>query len=68
MLVGRCGGGCRGRLGRVSLGTLLFVAFFVGCALAIVGFVVGVKALELPGLVLVVVGGIGQVFVGGSRR
>ncbi len=52
----------------MSLGTLLLVAFFVGCVLAIVGFVVGMKALELPGLVLVVVGGIGQVFVGGSKR
>ncbi len=52
----------------MSLGTLLLVAFFVGCALAIVGFIVGVQALELPGLVLVVVGGIGQVFVDRSSR
>lgn len=56
----------RGRLSGVPLGTLLLVAFFSGCVLAIVGFVVGVQALELPGLVLVVIGGIGQVFVGRS--
>jgi hypothetical protein len=54
----------RGTLIRVSLGTLLLVAFLIGCALAIVGFIIGLQALELPGLVLVVVGGIGQVFVG----
>jgi hypothetical protein len=58
----------RGRLGHVSLGTLLLVVFLIGCALAIVGFVVGVQALELPGLVLVVVSGIGQVFVGPASR
>jgi hypothetical protein len=51
-------------MGGVTLGTILLAACLVGCVLAIVG----VQALELPGLALVVVGGIGQVFVGRASR
>ena len=52
----------------MSLGTVLLAAFLIGCVVAIVGFVIGTSAVELVGLVLVVVGGLGQVLVGRSNR
>lgn len=52
----------------MSLGTVLLAAFLIGAAIAIVGFVIGESAIEIVGLVLVFVGGIGQVLVGRSTR
>lgn len=52
----------------MSLGTVLLAAFFIGAVLAIVGFVIGEHAVEIAGLALVVVGGLGQVLVGRRSR
>lgn len=56
------------RVGGVSLGTVLLAAFLIGIVVAIVGFVIGETAIEIPGLALVVIGGLGQVLIGRSSR
>lgn len=52
----------------MSLGTVLLAAFLIGAIVAIVGFVIGETAIEIAGLALVVVGGLGQALIGKSSR
>lgn len=52
----------------MSLRTVLLAAFLIGAVVAIVGFVIGEHAIEIVGLALVVVGGLGEAFSGKSRR